>query len=191
MAVQGPPPADGRHPKAGLGWHLSRRMKLDGTTVCCIPRCGSQSMRAALFGAGAAMDWDEDPPNRTVMWIRHPFDRFATIAMMFKDAFGGYQELADAILAGAQNVHWLPQTMIHDIPHAVVYPFETINETWPIEFPDAPLPHRNATHQPQAGRIRLAWDEIEPLLKPETVEGLREYYAKDFEVYESSITRTV
>lgn len=179
-----PPTANQRGPRFGV--QFASKFKLDGTTVCIVPRAASRSMVQTLRAAGA--EPENIPEGRCVMWIRHPFDRFATVAMMFGKSYGDgkFQNLADNILLGDYNQHWWPQTDLH--PEAsIIYPFDTLHDTWKIEFPDLPLRWENKSGQ--KGVARVPWDEIEPQLNPETVTALREYYAKDFQAYELSLTR--
>lgn len=180
--MSGPPPIS--HHRAMNPDAFATKIKVDGRTVCVVPRAASQSMKKALWSAGGKAV--SEPVGRTIMWIREPFDRLATAAVMFAGGHRSYEDFAQRILSGDWNVHWVPQTELH--PEATVfYPFDLLAQTWAEEFPDIELPWQNRT-EGKPGRVRVPWDVIEGTLKPETVARLREYYAKDIQAYESCTT---
>ena len=162
-------------------------LTLGDKTVCLVPRAASQAMRHAMRQDPKLLP-DVPEGNTRIMWIREPFDRLATALTLFTtNDKRDLSTIVDSILEGHWNIHWIPQTTLHPNVDRY-YPFETLNETWPLEFPDIPLDRRNRSHKPERGRPRVPWEQLKTQLTQEQIDGLTAYYAEDTRVYNESRT---
>ena len=125
-----------------------------------------------------------DKPIR--LYLRHPLERLRSMWAHFysirlweyrgQKGPPAFPAFCSFILAGHENIHWLPQIAQHKfegkfIP-TEIYKLENIADTWPKEY--YPLLHRNKGTYPKPAIVYRA-DEI------------REYYAEDLEYWNDAI----
>lgn len=117
-------------------------------------------------------------------WIivaRHPFGRLESFwNMQHYTLYMKFSDMVDGILSGNfRNVHTLPQTDTLLKPADYIYHFETLSEDFEeikkhFQAPDD-LPHLRKAVTDESDLINT--------LAVEQIEGLREYYKKDFETF--------
>lgn len=149
-----------------------------------MPKCGTQSFRALTAGIHRYQSIGFD--GRCVFIVRHPIDRFISLwkskcrdkqstAKRYAYIRGlSIDELLDVIEDDEHfDQHWLPQWLVEAGRATELVPFEKFSE-WATAEGFGELPHRNKTE----GTVELTEEQRRRVL---------EYYAKDLELYESSL----
>jgi hypothetical protein len=154
--------------------------------VCLTQRAGSTNMGDALRSP------DNMPLTRheaktladtgipVLMWIRNPYERFASACSLFGNGFENINHFARHAML-KRNAHWDPQVDLHTIDGkflpTVIYSFDSIAETWPAELPDYPL-----ADTPDCLRGHT-WKELEPTMDPGIRAEIDRHWAPDLECY--------
>lgn len=164
------------------------RVEKPHIVVCVTHRAASASMtealrpasgRSSMITQNAALRYKNEGA-RVLMWIRDPLDRIACAYPIFSrhlEAGGNVDGFAEMILSQT-NPHWSPQTSLHRVArHGLlpthVYPFESLNESWPMELGKFPLEHWGA----QPGRD--TWKEIEDAMSPGWIIKILNHWHQD------------
>ena len=143
-------------------------------------KAGSRSIRHALRRCfRLSGDMVRARGLRARLYLRHPLTRFASAYAYFtanghwptRRQFESIEEFTDAVLAGCENEHWLPQLAQHTVEFDEICRFESIDESWPTAYP---LGHYNQ------GRLE----------KPAVVyriQELEKYYQEDLAQWNQAI----
>ena len=130
-----------------------------------------------------------------IMFIRNPFERFASANDIFGKRFCCPESFADYAIRNF-NSHWSPMMAVHCGPKGFlptrVFAFDNLAEQWGLLMPKYPLLSRNRSFQrsryvdPQTGhkeRGRMSWGMLSQLLSVSTLNRLAEHYSEDIKVH--------
>ena len=162
-------------------------MRKNRAIICQTLRAASTSMLKTLTGLPRvspekAIELREQGVD-SIMWLRDPLERWAGAAHLFMRNRGWILEQFHRQSLLEINNHWHPQTHVHTnragilVPN-IVYPFEVLNETWPLHARGFLLGTWNVTKQ------RKRWPELAKELSFMQIKALECYYARDIELRE-------
>lgn len=155
--------------------------------VCLTQRCGSTSMDNALRSADNKPLARREVPvvaaacSKVLMWIRNPYDRFASACGLFGNDFPNINHFARHAMLH-RNAHWDSQVYLHTLDYkflpTVVYDFGKLAETWAAELPDYELKHTDdgIRHPP--------WAELEPTMDAGVRQEFDRHWAADLSLYQ-------
>lgn len=201
------------HPKTKIGTHK------DGKRIYCADenvvlfttqRAASTSMHETLAPADSNNFNRYVEPDEAIglilggalglMFIRHPFDRFASAYDIFGKRFCCAESFTDYVLNN-YNPHWSPIMQVHVYDDEIMeriymYTFESLEQHWKRWFYNWPLQSRNRSFQrsrhiegKKVKRGRLSWDQLRDQLKASTVSALVKYYHEDLMAHDEAYIR--